>query len=112
MLISVVRRSVAFTFTATTGNPSGVKFECALMAAGAMSEGASTEYKACTSPVTYADLADGAYNFTVRAQGEESGDSRSFIKVLYMHFSVYLYPLSFSLCRRASRHSGVRRLSL
>ncbi|BDA49389.1 probable c5a peptidase at N-terminal half [Coccomyxa sp. Obi] len=74
------QRSVVFTFTAATGNPSGVKFECALMGADANSGNASMEYKACTSPVTYADLADGAYNFSVRAQGEDSADSRSFIK--------------------------------
>lgn len=97
LLIFDACRSVAFTFTATTGNPSGVKFECALTAAGASSGNGSIEYKACTSPVTYADLADGAYNFSVRAQGEDSADSRSFVKVQYPHLSALAQPPSLLL---------------
>lgn len=72
---------MAFTFTTATGNPSGVKFECALTPGDAKAGNASTAYKACTSPATYADLADGDYTFSARAQGEDSADSRSFTKV-------------------------------
>ncbi len=65
------------------------------MATGASSGSASTEFKACTSPVTYADLADGAYNFSVRAQGEDSADFRSFIKVESLRFSACAQPSNY-----------------
>jgi hypothetical protein len=102
---------VAFTFTTATGNPSGVKFECALTPGNAKPGNASTAYKACTSPATYADLADGDYTFNARAQGEDSADSRSFTKVrqnafLNQNFSIFILGggLSVSPDSLASNH--------
>ncbi|BDA48884.1 probable serine protease/ABC transporter B family protein tagD [Coccomyxa sp. Obi] len=63
--------TVAFTFTTSVGNPSRVKFGCVLANGTASSGNVSTAYRACTSPVTYTDLADGPYTFIVRAHGEE-----------------------------------------
>lgn len=72
------RRSVSFTFGTQSGRNVGVQFECAL-ADGAAS--AASNFTACTSPMSYGTLQDGAYRFFVRAQGETISDSRRFVKV-------------------------------
>ena len=95
---------MTFAFTTATGNPAGVKFECALTP-GAKADNASAAYKACTSPTTFDDLADGAYTFSVRAQGEDSADSRSFVKVCQQISSAGLVSL-YKIIRRWRRGSA------
>ena len=60
-------------------------FECALeqtdAAGGGDQNSTALAYSACSSPVSYTNLSDGAFSFYVRAQGEQLADSRAFFKV-------------------------------
>ena len=71
-------RQVEFAFSTLTGNAGGVSFECKLVPGG---QSDSEAFRPCTSPATYNDLADGAWQFFVRAQGEGIADSSAFVKV-------------------------------
>lgn len=42
--------------------------------------------------MTFAELADGSYHFSVRAQGEDTADSRFFVKVWNLQFSPMPFP--------------------
>ena len=71
-------RQVEFAFSTLTGNAGGVSFECKLVPGG---QSDFEDFRPCTSPATYNDLADGAWQFFVRAQGEGIADSSAFVKV-------------------------------
>lgn len=81
------RRSIAFAFSTASGSTGGVVFECALVpgapdqAANAPANASTAAYKPCNSPATFDGLSDGAYQFLVRAQGEQVADTRAFTKV-------------------------------
>ena len=80
-------RDIVFTFGLQSGNDAGVAFECALEQTDSLDDGSGDQnstalaYSACSSPVSYANLSDGAFSFYVRAQGEQLADSRAFFKV-------------------------------
>ncbi len=77
---------VTFAFSTASGSAGNIKFECALTFGD--QKNTTAVFKACQSPLQYADLADGQYQFYVRAQGEEIADSRAFTKV--PHTSTWL----------------------
>ena len=68
---------MSFAFSTASGGLGSNSFECALTSG----DQKNAVFRACTSPALYADLADGQYQFYVRAQGEEIADSRAFTKV-------------------------------
>ena len=70
---------MSFAFSTASGGPGNVGFECALTSGD--QRNTTALFKACQSPLQYANLADGQYQFYVRAQGEEIADSRAFTKV-------------------------------
>ena len=72
-------RSVSFAFSTASGTSGRINFECALTSGD--QKNTTAVFGACQSPVQYSDLADGQYQFYVRAQGEEIADSRAFTKV-------------------------------
>ena len=72
-------RLVEFTFSTQTGNAGGVSFECRLVPGGQSDAGPA--FRPCSSPASYSQLADGAWQFFVRAVGEGIADSSSFVKV-------------------------------
>lgn len=74
-------RVISFSFKLQSGNIPGAAFECALASTGAGGNSSAQEWTPCSSPVQYADLTDGGYSFSVRAQGEQLADSRAFFKV-------------------------------
>lgn len=79
MTACVACRSVSFAFGTASGNGGNIKFECALSSGD--QKNTTADFSACSSPLQYSDLADGQYQFYVRAQGEEIADSRAFTKV-------------------------------
>ena len=107
-------RSVLFTFSTASGSTGGVKFECALTAAKKLTGGPpspapattagaaspaglpagppdAAQFKPCSSPASFDNLADGGYQFYVRAKGEQVADSRSFMKVPILSFGRSLW---------------------
>lgn len=70
---------VSFAFSTASGGPGNIGFECALTSGD--QKNTTALFKACQSPLQYVDLADGQYQFYVRAEGEEIADSRAFTKV-------------------------------
>ncbi len=70
---------MSFAFSTASGGPGSISFECALTSGD--QKNTTAVFQACQSPLQYADLADGQYQFYVRAQGEEIADSRAFTKV-------------------------------
>jgi len=75
-------RSVSFEFGAGAGGGetragagAGPAFECALSLTNARD---APSFKACSSPASFTDLADGSYTFRVRAQGEAGAAARTF----------------------------------
>ena len=74
-------RNITFAFTTQTGSTAGVTFQCALVE-GNQTEAAAS-FETCSSPVVYSGLQNGAWQFFVRAQGEDLADSSSFFLVSY-----------------------------
>ena len=72
-------RQLTFTFSTQTGNAVGVAFECALVRGG--QGAAAPAFSACSSPAVFQGLADGAWQFRVRAVGEELADTAAFVLV-------------------------------
>ena len=93
-------RQVSFTFSTQTGNTVGVAFECALVP-GTQGE-AATSFGGCASPAVYQGLADGAWQFFVRAVGEDLADSAAFFLVRARCTCVH-----FCRAARCSRHLSV-----
>ena len=68
-----------FAFSTASSASGSISFECALTSGD--QKNTTAVFSSCQSPLQYADLADGQYQFYVRAQGEEIADSRAFTKV-------------------------------
>ena len=88
-------RDISFTFGLRDSQHGTAAFECALEATGStVTNGSSgAQFQACSSPMTFASLEDGRYQFSVRAQGEQVADTRSFTKAghsLLMAFSAII----------------------
>ena len=84
-------RSVSFAFSTASGSSGRINFECALISGD--QKNTSAVFGACQSPVQYSGLADGQYQFYVRAQGEEIADSRAFTKVCVSPYASLLFPV-------------------
>jgi len=52
---------VTFAFSTASGSAGNIKFECALTFGD--QKNTTAVFKACQSPLQYADLADGQYQF-------------------------------------------------
>lgn len=76
--------TIVYTLSTQSGSINGVEFECSLEnTGGAVNATGTQDWKPCTSPVSYPKLADGRYNFDVRAKGEQIVQSTYFIKVCF-----------------------------
>ena len=74
-------RSVQFSFSTTSGVVTGISFECQLAnVEGVVGAPGTISWSPCTSPVTYDNLPDGTFTFSVRATGEEIDTSVVFTK--------------------------------
>lgn len=71
---------VAFELTTQSGTGVGVAFECKMTdSIGEVGAPGTHDWKECSTPAMYPVLPDGAYQFSVRAEGEEISTSQSFI---------------------------------
>ena len=94
-------RSISFTFSTQTGNTVGVAFECALVP-GNQTEAATT-FVGCSSPVVYNGLANGAWQFFVRAVGEDIAASSAFLLVTFW-WSTHCIEQPCSMAIALARH--------
>lgn len=74
-------QSPTFEIGTESGTAAGVQLECQLAdAAGVVGSQGTQDWQPCSSPVTFNNLPDGAYTFSVRAQGESIDSSTTFTK--------------------------------
>ena len=75
------QQSVTFNLGTTSGQTKGVTFECRLGdGKNLVGAAGTTDWTACPSPMTYSNLPDGTYTFSVRASGETIDSSVVFTK--------------------------------
>lgn len=82
---------MSFTFSTASGSSGSISFECALTSGD--QKNTTAVFAACLSPVQYSGLADGQYQFYVRAEGEEIADSRAFTKVCVSPLHLFCFPV-------------------
>ena len=100
-------RSVSFAFSTASGSSGRINLECVLTSGD--QKNTTAVFGACQSPVQYSDLADGQYQFYVRAQGEEIADSRAFTKVCVSPYASFLfsYTVPFHRQCKTCRSAGL-----
>ena len=73
--------TITFELGTQTGTAAGVALECRMAGAdGVVGSPGTSDWRPCSSPVAYKSLPDGAYTFSVRAQGETLDSSAAFTK--------------------------------